>query len=461
MALFDAKQFNAAVFNKYTETVADLNKNELIKSGILNDRSSELKAMFADQVGGNYQTVPIYGIIGGDPVNYDGGTNITSGSRTTYAQKMIVVGRARGWVEKDFASDITGGVNFMPVATETEKYWQDYYQKVMLSSLKGVFSMTGGANGTFVTKHTTDLTGASTKTFDATTLNTAIQKACGDNKRIFSVAVMHSVVATALENLQLLQYFKATDSNGLQRDIGLATLNGKTVLVDDNMPTSDFTSTAGVYTLEIKTAAAVGDELTLFGTKYTFVADNTGSPTATQIKVGATPTATEQAANIQAKLAAIASGTPSKYTFAAEGAVVTMTMKVDQESIIPVVTASVPEDDTIKIEFKATASPELSTKYVTYVLGKGAFDYGDFGATVPSEMARDAATNGGQTTLYTRKRKMYAPHGLSFEPESVPASPTLAQLETGENWTLVHDGQSTKAYINHREIPIARIITIG
>ena len=53
-------------------------------------------------------------------------------------------------------------------------------------------------------------------------------------KNIFKVAIMHSVVATHLENLNLLNYLKYTDANGVQRDLGLATWNGRLVLIDDN-----------------------------------------------------------------------------------------------------------------------------------------------------------------------------------------------------------------------------------
>lgn len=342
-SLFDEKIFNGEVFAKYVDTVQDLNKNELIKSGVLNDRTSELKARFADQVGGNYQTVPIKGLIDGDALNYDGNTDITATSRKTYMQNMIVVGRAKAWVEKDFSSDITGGEDFMPMATEVAQYWQNVDQNTLLSVLKGVFAMTGGKNAEFVDLHTTDISAEGEGKFSATTLNTAMQKALGDNKAKFGVAIMHSAVATNLENLQLLEYLKYTDANGIQRDLTMGTVNGRIVLIDDSMP------------------AETGDD---------------------------------------------------------------------------------------------------GTTYTTYVLGTGAIDYGDFGATVPYEMGRDASTNGGQTTLYSRQRKMFAPHGISFAPTTVPLSPTNAQLENGANWTLVHDGSKSN-YISHKEIPIARIISKG
>ena len=70
-------------------------------------------------------------------------------------------------------------------------------------------------------------------------VNGAIQKAAGANKDIFTVVVMHSVVATNLENMQLLEYMKYSDGEGIQRDLSLATWNGRTVLVDDDVPVED------------------------------------------------------------------------------------------------------------------------------------------------------------------------------------------------------------------------------
>ena len=40
-------------------------------------------------------------------------------------------------------------------------------------------------------------------------------------------------------------------------------------------------------------------------------------------------------------------------------------------------------------------------------------------------------------------------------------SPTNAELENGANWALVNDGQSDKGFIDHRAIPIARILSRG
>ena len=236
MALFDQKNFNGEVFGAYVDQTENLNRNELLKSGAIVEKP-QYASLLPDQTGGNYLTIPIKARIGGTANNYDGNTNITAESRETYTQSRIVVGRANGWTEKDFSSDITGE-DFLPAAQEIAEYWDDVDQTTILAILKGIFSMTGAGNVDFVTKHTYDVSDDATEYgFKETTLNNAIQKALGDNKTKFSLAIMHSKIATDLENLKLLAYMKYTDAQGIEKDLTLGTLNGRTVLVDDNMPT--------------------------------------------------------------------------------------------------------------------------------------------------------------------------------------------------------------------------------
>lgn len=237
MALFDTKNFNGEVFGAYVDAVPNLNRNELLKSGAIVEKP-QYATMLPDQTGGNYITIPIKARIGGTADNYDGNTDITADSRDTYTHGRIVVGRAHGWTEKDFSSDITGE-DFMPAAQEVAEYWDDVDQETLLCVLKGIFSMTGQKNKEFVDGHTYDVSMSATETgFAETTLNNAIQQALGDNKGKFSLAIMHSKIATNLENLKLIAYMKYNDGEGIERDLTLATLNGRTVLIDDNMPTT-------------------------------------------------------------------------------------------------------------------------------------------------------------------------------------------------------------------------------
>lgn len=370
---FDSKSFNPVAFGRYVERIPATKRNELIKSRALKG-NQQIREAFSSQTGTAFATIPMTGRIGGTPVNYDGKTDITTESTTTFERGVVVIGRANSWTELDFSADITGGVDFMDnVAQQVAEYWDGVDQDTLLAILQGIFSMTGVENLKFVNAHTLDITGVTGEDKDgnpkanvgATTLNTAIQKASGDAKSRFTLAIMHSAVATNLENLRLVAYLKQTDKDGVTRDLGIATWNGRIVLIDDSMPTED------VEAVE-------------------------------------------------------ASGT--------EG----------QEDYV--------------------AAQDAYTKYTTYLLGDGAIDFENIGAKVPYEMSRNPAKNGGQDTLYSRQRKVFAPYGISWTRKSQASlSPTDAELKNGANWALVHNGESaSKAqYIEHKTIPIARIISRG
>lgn len=242
MAVFDSKFFNDEVFGKYLETVPRVKQNALLKAGVLRART-DLRQMLNDQTGGNFITIPMTGLIGGDPLNYDGDTDITATSIDTYAQSMIVVGRAKAWQEKDFSFELTGHDFMADIANQVGAYWDDVDQATILSILKGIF---GVSVDNFSTNHTLDISSAATaaeQVVGAATLNTAVQKAAGANKNLFTAAIMHSQVATNLENLQILTYWKETDANGVQKPVALASWNGRTVLIDDEVPTEAVAAT--------------------------------------------------------------------------------------------------------------------------------------------------------------------------------------------------------------------------
>lgn len=248
--VFNHKIFNGEVFQKYVDRIPNTKLNELIKSRAVVSRQDLAQAM-RDQTGGNYITTPLKGLISGMvPLNYDGETNIDAQQTKTFAHSRVVVGRANAWTERDFSYDITGGVDFMEnIAQQISEYWDEVDQDTIVHILNGVYKMSDEAGAEFVDKHTHNIT-ALTNTegvlgqMDATTLNTAMQKACGDHKGKFSLAIMHSAVATHLENMNLLTYLKYNDANGMQRDTSMATLNGRLVLVDDSMPVVEDESTA-------------------------------------------------------------------------------------------------------------------------------------------------------------------------------------------------------------------------
>lgn len=465
MAFFDAKAFNSEVFQKYRESLPNPRLNELLKSKAIRVRS-DLRAAMADQTGGNYITTPLTGTISGsEPQNYDGVTDIVSGSTQTFTHSRVVIGRMNAWTEKDFSSDITGDEDFMEnVAQQVHDYWDMIDQDTLISILKGVFSMEDEKGQEFVAKHTYNVCNKTNKDgvighVDATTLNSAIQRACGDNKKKFSVVIMHSSVSTNLENLHIIEHLTYTDKDNMTREVALGTLNGRTVLVDDSMPAIDTETVAevkGVYTVTVSTQGVAGDKVTIGGVEYTF-GDATSAAKKT-LNVGSSKD--DQAAALKTVLTSQYSGI---FKVTVSGAVVTLTQLVGGVGSKPSYEATGTFTAAVAQTTEGVAQV-VETTYTSYVLGDGAIEYTDCGAKVPSEMDRNPYKNGGQDTLITRQRKSFAPYGISFTKKSMRhLSPTDAELELGENWELVHSDSDAEhvQYIPSKVIPIARIISLG
>lgn len=463
---FDSKSFNPEAFRYMVGHVPNLKLNEIKKSRAL-AANPDIRAVFSNENGTGYARIAMRGLLDGDAVNYDGSTNITASSTKTFEQGVVVVGRAKAWVERDFSYDITGGVDFMGnIAAQVAEYKDGLDQSTILSILKGIFSMAGDTKSAeFVSKHTLNITGGvgDAAKVGATTLNTAMNKACGANKKKFAIVFVHSDVATGLENLNLLEHLKYTDKDGVERALDLGTWNGKLVVVDDDMPTAPAVGTQGVWNIKVSTKASAGDKIEICGTTFTWVA-NGGTIGDTDLEIPSTDNATNQATAIYTKLAAITTGDIAKFTWTnPSGTNVTATQKTTAPGAI--CTAEVQAGADMVITFTNPTEPVEATDYTTYVIGTGAISYEDLGAKVPYEMARDPKTNGGEDTLYMRQRKCFAPFGLSYE-KAVQStlSPTDAELQNGANWVLVHTGEaqaSDRTYINHKAIAIARIISRG
>lgn len=248
MAKFDSKSFNPQAFGAYVKRIPNVTKNELAKSGAVGS-NEQARSALSNQTGSLYARIPYFGRISGSTSqNNDGATNIQSTNTTTYEQGFVVASRMDSWTERSFSKNITAGVDFMDnVAAQIADYKMEVKQNMLLAILQGVFSMNtvGGtvaanAAAEFLAKHVYDITGeasADDQVVGAATLNKAIQKACGDNKNIFKLVIMHSEVATNLENMKLLKFMTQTDKDGIERELALATWNGRLVLIDDTMPT--------------------------------------------------------------------------------------------------------------------------------------------------------------------------------------------------------------------------------
>lgn len=333
MAIFDSKTWNEAVFQKYMNKAESSRENALIKSNIFDEKANAMARTLDEQVGGNYIVEPIKGVLNGDVQNYDGVESLTATSRETFSQGKIVVGRMKGWAEKDFSAELTGE-DFMPMAQEVKEYFEGVDQDDLLAIFKGIFASTDTGSKAFVDAHTLEA-----GKLGASTINKAITKACGDKKGKFRMIFANSADVEPLEELQLVEYLKYTDSEGITRDLTIASYNGRLLVVDDS----------------------------------------------------------------------IEAGT-------------------------------------------------------VYVVGEKFIEHDNVGAKKANEMARDAFTNGGVDTLIVRQRKLYAPKYISFTKKSMASSsPTKAELANGANWEVANNGKASgeKKYIDHKLIPIARIVLTG
>lgn len=343
---FNSKIFNPEAFGSYVDTLPHPHKDSLIKSGVVVGDPT-IKTLLGTQTGSFFAKIPITGRIDGDEVNYDGQTDIPATGLETFSQGIIAFGRAKAWTEKDFSWDITAGVDFMDkVGQQVATYWDHKDCLRLIKLVNCWFSMTGGAkDAAFTAAHTYDITGEVDNEMTAVTLNTAVQKACGDKRDQFTMVFMHSAVATNLENLNVLKFLTQTDANGMTRDLRMATWNGRLVIVDDGMP-------------------------------------------------------------------------------------------VDADG-----------------------------NYTTYVFGSGMFKMEELGAKVPYEMSRDPKTNGGEDTLYTRRRMCIVPRGISFigDDKIATNSPTDAELTNPAYWTLVNNGKSGDELkvFDHKDIPMCKIVSKG
>ena len=258
MANFDSKSFNPQAFGSYVKRVPNTTKNELAKSGAVGS-NEQARSALSNQTGSLYARIPYFGRISGSTSqNNDGATDVTSTNTTTYEQGFVVASRMDSWTERSFSKNITAGVDFMDnVAAQIADYKMEVKQAMLLSILRGVFSMsTSGSSAAakaatkFLTNHVYDITGEEGEgaMVGSTTLNKAIQKACGDNKKVMKLVIAHSEVATNLENIKLLKYMTQTDADGIERELALGTWNGRLVLIDDDMPTTEVGDGEGAYT---------------------------------------------------------------------------------------------------------------------------------------------------------------------------------------------------------------------
>ena len=225
--------FDAELFMQMWSEVPDPRLTAMLNSGAMVTDAAIASRIAND---GNYYTIPFYNILEGDEQNYDGMTDATLTETTGTSQSGIVYGRMKAFSARNFQAELSGADPVGHIASTFARYWQNQEQKRLIGIVNAVFETTD--SGAFATQFKDTHVLETAAPVEITDANRLMTKSLGDNKDQYSMAIMHSIVAERLENKQVLEFWKQTDSNGLQRPSRMASWGGLTVVVDDSVPVS-------------------------------------------------------------------------------------------------------------------------------------------------------------------------------------------------------------------------------
>lgn len=234
--------FNPELFSYNWKNEPDLELTALLDSGVMVN-NGEIQNLISN--GSDIYTIPFYNVLGGEPQNYDGMTDIEITEPEGDSQTGVVYGRAHGWRERDFVVDFNSGADPMKqITSQVAYFWKKQRNKRLMGILDGIFAV----NNAEWKLHTLDISASAdpkdVNKLGPTSLGELAQAANGDNMGVYKVAVMHSRVATQLAKLELLEFRKYTDANGVHRTLNIGDMNGYTVIVDDGVPVTGTGPTA-------------------------------------------------------------------------------------------------------------------------------------------------------------------------------------------------------------------------
>lgn len=231
--------FDEDIFISDYQDEPDLVRNVLIESGVMVD-DPLITANLGQQ--GNQFTIPFYNALdAADEQNYDGKTDIELSTISASYQTGYAYGRAHGWYADDFAQDFTTANPMAAIAARMAKFVQTKRNARLTGIAQAVLGITAMKDHT-VTKDT----------LDANTLSDATQEVYGEYKNSVGLAIMHSSVAQAFEDLERVEFLKYTDPNGVTSQLPVYQVNGITVLISDDVPhtaaTTGESAKAATYT---------------------------------------------------------------------------------------------------------------------------------------------------------------------------------------------------------------------
>lgn len=216
-----------AVFNPYViERTAEL--SALVQAGIV-ERDPEFDKLAAS--GGKLLNMPYWKDLSGDDEVLSDSSPLTPDKISAGQDVAVLLMRGKAWKANDLAKALSGDDPMKAIADLVAAYWSRMEQKVLISTLNGVFASPSMAANLH------DISGSSTApNYTGETFIDACYK-LGDAEEKLTAIAVHSATYASLRKQNLIEF--ALDSNN-QR---IAFYMNKRVIVDDTMPAS-----GGVYT---------------------------------------------------------------------------------------------------------------------------------------------------------------------------------------------------------------------
>lgn len=203
-----------------------MEKSALLQSGIV-ENNAQFNALASEA--SSIIDMPYFNdLTGQSEVVTDTGA-FTPDKIGTSADKARRHVRGKAWGANGLSALLSGADPFNAIADLTANFWVRDEQKMLLSTLKGVFASPSMAN------HVHDissLTGGA-ELVSGSTFVDATQK-LGDAKDQLTAVIMHSAVEAYLVKRQLVEYVNQTNEFG--QDIRVPFFMGKRVIVDDAVP---------------------------------------------------------------------------------------------------------------------------------------------------------------------------------------------------------------------------------
>lgn len=219
--------FNANVLRTTME------RSALFQSGILGP-DAQLSANLAG--GGLTFQVPFYTDLANEEPNIasDNPADLPTPSNIGTSRDVAIRHvRTKSWSSMDLNTVLTGSDPMGAIRQRVADYWVRQLQRQLIAILNGVFADNAAANGGDMRVVIgTDAVGAAAA--GELVSDTAIidaKQTMGDAAEALAVLIMHSVVYSRLQKLDLIDYIQSASA-----DVRFATYLGYRVVVDDNVP---------------------------------------------------------------------------------------------------------------------------------------------------------------------------------------------------------------------------------